>query len=111
MKTIKFKVQGSNPEPYTVTFVHNEDTLTAFCTCEAGENGIHCKHRLRILNGISENIVSENIKDIEIILSWLPGTRLESAINSVKIAEINILKAKKSLSSAKHELSSALHGR
>ena len=110
MKRIEFKVQGSQPEPYTVAFINIEGVVTAYCNCEAGQNGMHCKHRYRILAGNLENIVSKNLEDIKEVLSWLPGTRIESAVNTFKIAEKNFEKAKKEFPDAKRGLTSAFYG-
>ena len=48
---MQFLVQGSSAEPYEVTFVQAGKELSASCTCQAGQNGLHCKHRLNILEG------------------------------------------------------------
>ncbi|MBN1497095.1 MAG: SWIM zinc finger family protein [Spirochaetes bacterium] len=109
--TIKFHVQGSAQDPYIVTFTLDDNVLTAFCTCPAGENGTYCKHRVNILQGISKGIVSGNTDEVQTILSWLPGTPLESAINAYKTAEKNYDKARKELTSAKHRLVVALYNR
>ncbi len=111
MKTISFKVQGSQPEPYTVTFNNNDGTITAYCTCPAGEHGTHCKHRVRILGGISKDIVSDNIKEIEVLLSWSSGTALESAVKDYITAEKEYEKANKAFTSAKKKLNSLFYNK
>ena len=65
---VSFLVQGSAPEPYHVLFRRNGANLSAYCTCPAGENGMHCKHRIRILQGLAEGIVSENVADVQKVL-------------------------------------------
>ena len=50
-----FTVQGSSPEPYTITV--NFNPLTISCTCQAGIMGIPCKHRIHILKGYCENLL------------------------------------------------------
>jgi len=52
--SVSFSVQGSAPEPYHVLFRRNGANLSAYCTCPAGENGMYCKHRIRILQGLAE---------------------------------------------------------
>ena len=69
MVKIEFLVQGSQVEPYIVTFSKHDDNFIATCTCAAGENGMYCKHRFNILSGIKSNIVSANLEDVnEIVL-------------------------------------------
>lgn len=104
MSEIIFRVQGSASDPYEVTFDKSDNTLTARCTCPAGEVGQYCKHRLRILRGDSTGIVSPNQKDVGVVKSWLSGTELESALNEFDSAEKEQEKAKKRLDLAKKKL-------
>lgn len=80
MQQIHFLVQGSAQDPYAVTFTLDGGALRAFCSCQAGINGMACKHRMAILSGITESIVSSNLGDADTVKSWLTGTPLESAI-------------------------------
>ncbi|MDO6564658.1 SWIM zinc finger family protein [Amphritea sp. 1_MG-2023] len=87
MKTIKFLVEGSSPEPYLVTFTKDGDSLNAFCTCPAGENGQYCKHRLGILSGSKQFLVCENKEQVSTIQLWLLGSDLEAALRELAEAE------------------------
>ncbi len=40
---IQFLIQDSAAKPYKVTFVKTGKELAAFCTCQAGQNGLSCK--------------------------------------------------------------------
>jgi hypothetical protein len=64
METIVFKVQGSEPEPYTIEITPNPLTLS--CTCMAAKSGLPCKHRLQIVSGYCDNLVEapENYDEI-----------------------------------------------
>jgi hypothetical protein len=104
MEEICFLVQGSAEEPYTVTFRKNGHNLSAYCTCPAGENGQHCKHRMNILVGITHGIVSGNETEVQVITSWLPGTDVEAALTAVIDAEKRYERAKSELSAAKKRL-------
>lgn len=108
MGTIQFKVQGSAAAPYTTTFAHDGANLTAHCTCPAGEVGQYCKHRLRILSGETDGIVSGNEKDVLIVKSWLNGTDVESALNGLADAQSRFDEAKKELEKCKKNLARAL---
>lgn len=108
MKTLTFKVQGSEPEPYTTTFKRNGTNLTAHCTCRAGEVGQYCKHRLNIVQGITKGIVSGNEADVSTVVSWLSGTDVEKALQQVREAEKRFEQAKKELDGFKKELARAL---
>lgn len=108
MEIIEFLVQGSSPNPYQVTFQKDGQKLAAFCTCAAGEAGQACKHRLNILNGQKIGIVSDNVSQVKIVASWLPGSNLEQAINEVTRTEAELEVAKKAVSAAKRKVASVM---
>ena len=84
---ITFSVQGSEEYPYTVSFNKSDDGLIATCDCNAALNGMHCKHRLRILQGSREGIISKNLDKVEIVKSWYPGSSIETAVIDLEKAE------------------------
>ena len=108
MEEICFLVQGSAEEPYKVTFRKKGNNLSAYCTCPAGENGQHCKHRINILCGITHRIVSGNEAKVQVVTSWLPGTDVEVALSAVLEAEKQYEVAKMKLSAAKKQLAKRL---
>lgn len=110
METISFDVQGSAQAPYTVTFQKTGNDITALCSCPAGDNGQACKHRLGILSGSTEGIVSGNEALASSVAGWLPGSNLEQALEAVAQAERAAEKAKKELSQAKKALGVAFRG-
>ncbi|MDY6894784.1 MAG: SWIM zinc finger family protein [Thermotogota bacterium] len=109
MQEVSFEVQGSASEPYRVVFVKRSDTnLSAYCSCPAGENGQYCKHRFNILEGITKGIVSDNLEDVKVVQSWLPGTDLEEAIIKMRELESEATRIKKELSAAKKVVAKAM---
>lgn len=108
MELKTFLVQGSAPEPYKVTFRKNGTNLSAYCTCPAGENGQHCKHRLGILSGSTKSIVSKNTSDVEVVCDWLPGSDIEEAWLEHTRLESELIKVKRNLSEAKKALARAM---
>jgi uncharacterized Zn finger protein len=92
------------PEPYRVSFKRNGTNLSAYCTCPAGENGMHCKHRIRILQGSAEGIVIGNVRDVARVAGWLAGTDVEVALRSVTSLEDEAAKIARALSAAKKAL-------
>ena len=109
MEEIRFEVQCSAEEPYSVMFVRRDPVnLSAYCTCPAGENGQYCKHRFNILAGSTEGIVSGNQEAVNVIASWLPGTDLETALKKVRSLEAEEANIKKALSAAKKELAKSM---
>lgn len=108
MDEIKFLVQGSAPEPYLIVFRKNGNNLTGLCNCPAGENGMYCKHRFRILAGSNEGIVSDNINDVDIVKNWVKGSDVEKALDEMHQAEADLEKMKKKVSALKKKLARTL---
>lgn len=82
-----FLVSGSGPKPYQVEFVKDGGGLKAYCNCLAGSHGSHCKHRINILIGDSNGIVSDVDDKFGLIADWLSGTGLESALEEFLSAQ------------------------
>lgn len=108
MDKIMFLVQGSADVPYEVTFAKKNNNLSAHCTCPAGENSLYCKHRINIMHGIADGVVSPNKNDVGLIKTWLSGTDVEAALREVMEKEELLDKAKQALSFAKKKLAKAI---
>ena len=106
---VTFLIQGSSDEPYEVNFYRESDKLTAFCTCRAGENRTYCKHRLNLLAGSEQNIVSENASEVAVVGEWLSGTPLEAAIAEYNDAEAKVEAARNALTAVKRKLARVMH--
>lgn len=108
MQKIVFAVQGSGSEPYEVVFHKAESALWATCTCMAGAMGQFCKHRISILNGSKSDIVSGNESEIPVVISWLPGSNIATAMSVLADAEAELEIIKKRVTAAKKHLSAAM---
>jgi uncharacterized Zn finger protein len=107
--TFEFLVQGSAVEPYVVSFRRRDaKNISAYCTCPAGESGMSCKHRVRILRGLVEGIVSANATDVTTIAGWLAGSDVETALQTIEELEREAERIKKALSAAKKALAQCL---
>ncbi|WP_175675452.1 SWIM zinc finger family protein [Burkholderia ambifaria] len=111
METIGFLVQGSAATPYELSFSKDGNTVTAFCTCPAGETGTACKHRLSILAGVKSGVISDNVDQVQVVASWLPGSNLETRMAEPDNAEKAVEAAKKAVSAAKKRLAATMLGR
>lgn len=106
---ILFLVQYPSEVPYQVTFIKEGKELLAYCKCLAGESGQCCQHRINILEGSQNNIVSDNLDDVAIIQSWLAGTLLESALHDLKKSKALGAGAEDDVSAAKSRLAEIMH--
>jgi uncharacterized Zn finger protein len=105
MKEISFSVQGSDPTPYEVTFLKESDSkVMVLCSCPAGMNSQYCKHRLAIIDGDTSAIVSDNVKQVAVIKTWLTGTPLEHIIAEYRETEARATAIKLQLSKVKRAM-------
>ena len=109
MDEIKFEVKGSAAQPYELIFIKDGDSLTAICSCPAGEHGNFCKHRLSILDGKTGGIVSGNIEQVATVAGWLAGTDVERALAEVREIDARPDADKKALAAAKKRLARAMN--
>ena len=109
IERIQFLIQDSVAKSYEVTFVRTGKELTAFCTCQAAQNGLSCKHRLNILDGGQNNIVSDNPHEVAIVQTWLPNTSIQRELRNVKISQARVKAANWELSEAKRRLAQVMH--
>lgn len=109
---IKFVVESSSgSDTYSVRILkRGENSLSAFCTCPAGENGTYCKHRMAIFAGDTSAILSANKEQVSTVKEWLKGSDVEKHISIIEQLEIESDKLKKAISSAKKELAKAMRG-
>lgn len=77
---LKFEIQGSAENIYTVSFWKVGDDLKSACTCPAGKKGMYCKHRLQLLEGDITNFIGENFEDFEELAEFLAGSDIEKIL-------------------------------
>ena len=109
MEELVFLVKGSSSSTYEVTFIKDEASLTALCTCPAGQFGNFCKHRVTILDGNFDAITSDNADRAPTVTEWLVGTDVEAALAALREAEKIKSTAKKDLAALKKTLARAMN--
>lgn len=109
MKELTISVKGSSADPYEVTFIKDGDSLTALCSCPAGQYGNFCKHRISILDGNGDAIVSDNGDKVSTILEWLQGTDVAAALSEFRELEGASDTPKSALVAAKRKLARAMN--
>lgn len=109
MERIEFLIEGSRGDEYLVTFHIDGGKVTAFCTCQAGENGQYCKHRFAIMNGDISDLLSENNYDVSQLQELMKGSELEAAYRRVIEAETVYKAAKNELDAAKKVLARVMY--
>lgn len=84
---VVFLVQGSQPDPYKVTFSKNGDNLRGLCNCKAATNGMACKHRLDILTGDKKATATLDQENVKLVQKWLKGSDVERCMIELRDAE------------------------
>ena len=106
---LEFQVESSSTgEIYSVEVSRSGDNLTCTCTCQAAENGMHCKHRVSILRGDSDGISGGDIDKMDIISQMLVGTDVEGALNQMLELEAQKAAIDKQLKAIKKQLGRVL---
>ncbi len=111
MQDLIFFVQGSQDEPYKIRIVRSDEgELSAYCTCEAASNGMHCKHRIGILTGKPENLLEskENRESLLTVAEWVKGSAIESVLIQLNAAEDEFKAIKSKISRLKKMLARAM---
>jgi hypothetical protein len=80
---IEFLVQGSASEPYRVAFWRVTDNVKSSCTCQAGKNGLACKHRVSLLEGDVTNLVSQHDDSLEKLQMMLESSDVGAALRAL----------------------------
>jgi uncharacterized Zn finger protein len=84
-------VSTSSGEVYFIEIVRKGANLTCTCTCPAGSNGTHCKHRLSILRGDAGMVNAGDTDQMHWIPQMLAGTDVEQAM--ARLDELEAQKA------------------
>lgn len=84
---LDFEVTGSRGDPYQITFEKISNTLRAFCSCKAGQNGQFCKHRESLMSGDVSNLISDNSDDVCRLHALMAETDINTAFNEFVAAK------------------------
>jgi len=100
---------SSSDVPYTVRCYLEENKISFFCSCPAGDNRKLCKHVRQIIAGDDAILYDGNQKDeLEAVRNHLPGTAIPLLLSELKKSESLLEKAKKDVEKTKKNLESAI---
>lgn len=104
MEEVTFLFQGSEELPYEVNFQKSDDNLSATCTCKAGKNGKHCKHKTYIMQGLTKKIVSNNSNEVAKVVHMVKETDAAPSFKNLMYLEKEFNSIKTLYSKAKKDL-------
>lgn len=105
---LDFLVQESTRRWRKITFEHHGRNLKGHCTCDTGKTGEICSHQINLMNGVTENLLSDNPDDVTRLTGLIRGTKVEGAMSALKSARGESKLAKAKLNAAKMRLARAL---
>ena len=91
---LRFRMKGSQGDIYEVEAERSGDTVRITCTCDAGQRGIHCHHRIELLRGDITALVSDNAADVTKLKDLVEDTTLAAALIALTVAEAAQISAK-----------------
>ncbi|MDT8302621.1 MAG: SWIM zinc finger family protein [Sedimentisphaerales bacterium] len=102
---VEILVKSSSGNPYKVRFYLEQNEISAFCSCPAGDNRKLCKHVKRIIAGDDSIIFDINQKNVLLkIGSHLERTSIPILLSELSESEIVLENAQKNLKKAKKAL-------
>lgn len=108
-KHVDILAKSSSGDSYTVRFYIEEDGISAFCSCPAGEHRKLCKHVIRMINGDDSILYDSSQKKIlDEICSHLQKTTIPSLLSELSESEILLDKARKNVEKMKKALEKAV---
>lgn len=111
MTRLNFQVRSSSSnEIYDIRVLAFDGGLTMTCTCPAGTNGQHCKHRIGILDGDISALALGSAEDVAHVARLMPGTALEAAYHAKLNADLEVDAAKRKAKKASVALGRAFLG-
>lgn len=106
---LELQIEGSTGTVYRVYFLREGSVLKTSCSCPAGERRTHCKHRLLLFAGDDSRVRGDRPSALkQIISAMLQGTDVQSALNSLTQAKVEVSAAEARLKSAKRILDRAM---
>ncbi|MCK5173095.1 MAG: SWIM zinc finger family protein [Planctomycetes bacterium] len=109
---IEILAKSSSGNPYTVRFYLEEDGISAFCSCPAGDHRKLCKHVIRLINGDDSILYDGNQKQILLDISThLQGTAIPVLLSELNESEILLENARKNARKAKKTLEKVVLGK
>lgn len=108
-KSIVILSKSSSGNPYSVRFYLEENRISAYCSCPAGENHKLCKHIIQIINSEDSILFDNNQYNLmKEICSHLQNTEIPNLVSNLRENEILLEKSQENVKKAKIALGKAV---
>jgi hypothetical protein len=109
MEELRFVMKGSTQEPRHVVVRKDGQNLTMLCSCSMGSRESMCKHRIDLLTGATQNILSGNPGDVQRVAALIEGTDVQKALRMVRAASAKLQEAQEEYEFAQKNLIKAIN--
>jgi hypothetical protein len=100
---------SSSSTPYAVRCYLEENKISVFCSCRAGDNRILCKHVRQIIAGDDSILYDRNQKnELEKISKHLQKTQIPLFLLEIKKSEDLLEEAKRNVEKSKKNLENVI---
>jgi hypothetical protein len=89
-------VSQSTGEQYEITAMLDDGVFTMECSCQAGSNGMMCKHRQAILDGKTPEALE--------VQQWFTNSKAHAVADAIKGMEAEAERIKRALKASKAQL-------
>ena len=111
MSQVVFTVRSeSSGELYQLEASRTDRGVRFTCTCQAGQNGTHCKHRLAVLLDDTSSCVDVDEAALAGLKGMTEGSELMDLVREMNDAEREVTAAQAALKRAKKAVGKALAG-
>ncbi len=110
IKKLEILAESSSSEtPYTVECYLEENKISVFCSCPAGDNRLLCKHVRKVIAGDESILYDRGQKnELEAIKNQLKETEIPLLLSELEKSESLLEEAKKKVEKAKRNLGNAI---
>jgi uncharacterized Zn finger protein len=106
---IEILSKSSSADPYTVKFYIDENAISAFCSCPAGEHRKLCKHVIGMINGDDSILYDISQKTaLDEICSHLQRTKIPLLLSELSESETLLKNAQKNVERAKKNIAKVI---
>ncbi len=100
---------SSSDTPYTARCYLEENKISIFCSCPAGDNRKLCKHVRQIISGDDSILYDRNQKnELEVIRNHLPETAIPLLLSELEKSESLLEETKRNVKKAKKKLENVI---
>lgn len=105
-----FAVSGSRGDEYSIIVARDAGAISVGCTCQAGQHGGICRHRIALLTGDVSDLIEGDPQDVARAVTLVRETAIGPALDAVVRLTAEADDVARRLKAAKSALAAAMNG-